>query len=54
MVQKFRIPKIQFPDDTKPKDKEDQNVDPSVLLRNSNKKKRVDRKKYRDKVWSRD
>ena len=33
LAQKFRIPKIQFTDHMKPKKKEDQNVDASVLLR---------------------
>jgi hypothetical protein len=32
LAQKFRIPKMQFADHMKPKKKEDQNVDASVLL----------------------
>jgi hypothetical protein len=37
LAQKFRIPKIQFTQHIKPKKKEDQNVDASVLLRRGNK-----------------
>ena len=37
LAQKFRIPKIQFTDHMKPKKKEDQSVDASVLLRRVNK-----------------
>ena len=37
LAQKFGIPKIQFTDYMKPKKKEDQNVDASVLLRRVNK-----------------
>ena len=37
LVQKFRILKIQFSDHMKPKKKEDQNVDISVLFRRVNK-----------------
>ena len=48
----FRIPKIQFTDHMKLKKKEDQSVDASVLLRSGN--KILNRRKYRDQVWSRD
>ena len=37
LTQKFRIPKTQFTDYMKPKKKEDQSVDASVLLRRGNK-----------------
>jgi hypothetical protein len=37
LAQKFRIPKVQFTDYMKPKKKEDQSVDTSVLLRRGNK-----------------
>jgi hypothetical protein len=37
LAPKFRIPKIQFIDHMKPKKKEDQNVDASVLFRRANK-----------------
>jgi hypothetical protein len=37
LAQKFGIPKIQFTDHMKPKKKEDQIVDASVLLRRGNK-----------------
>ena len=37
LAQNFGIPKIQFTDHMKPKKKEDQNVDASVLLRRGNK-----------------
>jgi hypothetical protein len=37
LVQKFRIPKIQFTDYMKPKKKKDQSVDASLLLRRVNK-----------------
>jgi hypothetical protein len=37
IVQKFRIPKIQFTDNMKLKKKEDQSVDASVLLRRGTK-----------------
>jgi hypothetical protein len=37
LAQKFEIPKIQFTDHMKPKKREDQNVDASVLLRSVNK-----------------
>jgi hypothetical protein len=37
MAQKFRIPKIQFAKHTKLKNKEDQSVDTSFLLRMGNK-----------------
>jgi hypothetical protein len=37
IAQKFRIPKIQFTDHMKPKKKEDQNMDASVLLKRGNK-----------------
>ena len=37
ITQKFGIPKIQFTDHMKPKKKEDQTVDASVLFRRGNK-----------------
>ena len=37
LAQKFGIPKIQFTDHMKPKNKEDQNVEVSVLFRRVNK-----------------
>ena len=37
LAQKFRIPKVQFTDHMKPKKKEDQTVDASVLFRRVNK-----------------
>jgi hypothetical protein len=37
LAKKFRVPKIQFTDDMKPKKKEDQNVDASVPFRRVNK-----------------
>jgi hypothetical protein len=49
LAQKFGIPKIQFRDHMKLKKKEDQNVDAS-----SNEGQNTHRRKYRDKVWSRD
>jgi hypothetical protein len=48
LAQKFGIPKIQFTDHMKPKKKEDQNVDASLHPQNTH------RRKYGDKVWSRD
>jgi hypothetical protein len=48
----FGIPKIQFTDHMKPKKKEDQNVDASVLfMRVSN---TYSEEEIWDKVWSRD
>jgi hypothetical protein len=52
LAQKLGIPKIQFTDHLKLKKKEDQSVDASVLLRSGN--KILNRRKYRDQVWSRD
>jgi hypothetical protein len=49
---KLEIPKIQFTDHMKLKKKEDQSVGASVLLRRGN--KNTQRRKYGDKVWSRD
>ena len=37
IIPKFGIPRIQFTDHMKPKKKEDQNMDASVLLRRVNK-----------------
>ena len=46
------IPKIQFTDHMKLKKKEVQSVDVSVFLRREN--KNTHRRKYGNKVWSRD
>jgi len=51
LAQKFRIPKIQFTDHMKVK-KDEQSVDVSDLLRRGNEE--THRRKYIDKVWSRD
>jgi len=51
LVQKLRIPKIQFTYHIKLKKKEDQSVHASVLLRRGN--ENTHRRKYGDKVWSR-
>jgi hypothetical protein len=50
LAQKLRIPKIQFTDHMKLKEKEDQGVDTSVLLRRGNKIPMGGD----NKVWSRD
>jgi len=51
LAQKLELPKIQFTDHMKFK-KDNQNIDASVLLRRGN--KNIHRRKYGDKVWSRD
>jgi hypothetical protein len=51
LAHKLRIPKIQFTDHMKLK-KTDQTLDTLVLLRMEN--KISNRRRYRDKVWSRD
>ena len=53
LAPKLRILKIQITYHMKLKKKEDQSVDVSVLLRRGNKILK-DRRKYGDKVWSRD
>ena len=50
LAQKLGIPKIQFTDHMKLKKKEDHSVGVSALLRRGTKYRR----KYGDKVWSRD
>ena len=52
LAQKFRIPKIQFTDYMKPKKKEDQSVDASVLFRRVN--EILTGGSMGKKVWSRD
>jgi hypothetical protein len=52
LAQKFGIPNIQFTDHMKPKKKEDQNMDASVLLRKVN--KILTGRNMETKVWSRD
>ena len=51
LAQKLRIPKIQFAKLMKLKNKEDQSVDTSFLLRRG---KNTHGRSYRDKIWSRD
>ena len=52
LAQKFGIPKIQFTDHMKPKKKEDQSVDASVLFRRVN--EILTGGSMGKKVWSRD
>jgi len=52
LAPKLELPKIQSTDHMKLKKKDDQSVDTSFLLRRGN--KNIKKRKYGDKVWSRD
>jgi len=52
LAQKLGLPKIQPTDQMKLKKKDDQSVNTSVLLKGGT--KNIHRRRYRDKVWSRD
>jgi hypothetical protein len=51
LAQKFRVPKIQFTDHIK-LNNENQSVDTSMLLRRG--EQNTHKRKYADKMWSRD